>query len=61
VATINRNLTLGHRANIGEDVQQIEFSEGEEITVLQEWSDHFLCRSRDGLLFNVPREAVDPD
>lgn len=59
MATIKRALALGHRANTGEDVRQVEFAVGDEVVVLQEWSDFFLCRNTDGLLFNVPKDAID--
>lgn len=61
MATITRKLRLGHRANTGEDVREVEFAVGDEVTVLAEWSDSLLCRNADGLLFHVPKDAVDTD
>ena len=33
MATIKQDLTLGHRANLGEEVEEISFSAGDEVTV----------------------------
>ena len=59
MATIKQDLTLKHQSNLGEDVEEISFSAGDEVTVLQEWSDRFLVKNDDGQLFNVPKEAVE--
>jgi hypothetical protein len=61
MAKMRRALILGHRANLGEDVEQVAFEAGEEITVLKEWAESCLCKSADGKLFNVPKEAVESD
>ncbi len=50
--------TLKHQANLGEDVAEVELSEGEELTVLKEWKLHYLVKNSDGKLFNVPKPLV---
>jgi len=38
----------------------VEFAAGEPITILQEWRDWYLIKNADGLVFNVPKEMVEP-
>ena len=60
MATINRSITLRHQANLGEDVQDVEFSQGAEITLLKEWENHCLVKDGEGRVFNAPKDAVTP-
>ena len=60
-AHITRPITLGHRANTGEDTAQVALAKGEEVTILAEWSEHYLIRNGAGQLFNAPKDAVSPD
>jgi len=55
MATIKKAITLKHQANLGEDPEDVAFSEGDEVTVLNEWEDCSLCKSEDGMLFNIPK------
>jgi hypothetical protein len=59
MATIKQAITLKHQSNLGEEVEEVSFAEGDEVTVLKEWDDRFLCKNGDGRLFNVPKELVD--
>ena len=54
-------LTLKAHANLGEEVEDVEFSAGEELTVLKEWDHHYLVRNADGKLFNVRKELLKTD
>ena len=56
---ISKAITLKHQANLGEEIEEVEFSEGDEITVLKEWAESFLCKNAEGQLFNIPKEFVD--
>jgi len=58
MATITKAITLKHQSNLGEDPQEVAFSEGDEVTVLNEWADRSLCKSQDGLLFNIPNDHL---
>ena len=58
MATLNQALTLRHQANLGEDVAEVAFEAGTEVTLLQEWEQHCLVKDDDGRLFNVPKDAV---
>ena len=59
MATINKAITLKHRANLGEEAEDVEFAEGDEVTVLNEWQDRSLCKNEDGLLFNIRKAHLD--
>lgn len=59
MAKMRRAETLGHRANLGEEVEQVAFEAGQEITILKEWAESYLCKSTDGRLFNVPKDAIE--
>ena len=59
MATIKKALTLKHQSNLGEDVEDVSFSEGDEVTVLKQWDESYLCKNDDGQLFNIPKEAVE--
>ena len=53
MATIKKAITLKHQSNLGEDPEEVAFSEGDEVTVLNEWEDRSLCKNEDGMLFNI--------
>ena len=59
MATIKKAITLKHQSNLGEDPEEVAFSEGDEITVLNEWEDRSLCKNEDGLLFNIRKAHLD--
>jgi hypothetical protein len=60
MAKMRRAATLGHRSNLGEDVEQVQLEAGQEVTVLKEWADRYLCKTADGRLFNVAKELIEP-
>ena len=51
--------TLKAQANLGEEVEDIEFSSGDELTVLKEWANAYLVKNDDGKLFNIQKEQVE--
>jgi hypothetical protein len=55
MATITQAITLKHQANLGEDVEEVALSEGDEVSVLNEWEDSSLCKTADGWHFNIPK------
>jgi len=59
MASIKQAITVKHQSNLGEDVEDVPFAEGDEVTVLKEWGDHYLCKNDAGQLFNLPKEAVE--
>ncbi len=54
---MKESVTLQHQANLGEEIEEVEFEEGEELTVLQEWESAWLAKNADGKIFNV-RKAL---
>jgi hypothetical protein len=58
MAKLTKALTLKHQSNLSEDVEEVSFSAGEEVTLLKEWDRSFLVKNDDGKLFNVPKDAV---
>ena len=59
MATIKKAITLKHQSNLGEDPEEVAFSEGDEVTVLNEWEDRSLCKNEDGVLFNIRKAHLD--
>jgi hypothetical protein len=59
MANIKQAITLKHQSNLGEDPQEVAFSEGDEVTILKEWEDRSLCKSEDGRHFNIPNDHLD--
>ena len=57
-ATISQAITLAHRANLGEEPEPVEFQPGDEVTILKEWDDRYLCKNESGQLFNVPKQYL---
>ncbi|MFI5314753.1 MAG: hypothetical protein ACHQ6T_03560 [Myxococcota bacterium] len=53
-------ITLKHQANLGEDLEDIELSAGDELSVLQEWDTAWLAKTSDGKLFNVKKDLAEP-
>jgi hypothetical protein len=58
MSRIRRDVTLKHRANLGEDVQKIDLAEGDVVTVLKEWARHYLVKDSEGRVFNVEKDLV---
>ena len=42
---LKSNATLKHQANLGEDLAEVEFAAGDELSVLQEWDHAWLAKS----------------
>jgi len=53
-------VTLKHQANLGEDLEDVELSAGDELSVLQEWETAWLAKTSDGKLFNVKKDLAEP-
>jgi len=58
MATLTQDVTLKHRANLGDPVGQITLSAGASITILSEWSEHYLARDSQGRIFNICKQVV---
>jgi hypothetical protein len=60
MATIKRDLTLKHQANLGEEAADVAFAAGDEVTLLKEWDERYLVKNDAGQIFNVPKDDVTP-
>ena len=61
MATISKDVSLEHQANLGEEVESVEFKQGEKVTILKEWRDSYLCRNSAGQLYNIPKQFISQD
>jgi hypothetical protein len=57
---IKRSVQYKHQANLGEEVAEVAFSAGDELTVLQDWENSWLAKTSDGKLFNVKKDVAEP-
>ncbi len=57
---IKDDITLKAQANLGEEIEEIDFASGTELAVLQEFDTAWLVKDEDGKLFNVKKELADP-
>jgi hypothetical protein len=44
MATVKEAFTAGHRATTGDEIEQIDFDEGEDVNLLKEWDHHYLVQ-----------------
>ena len=56
---LKEDLSLKHQANLGEEVEEVEFASGTELEVLQEFDAVWLCKNDDGQLFNVKKDQAE--
>ncbi len=56
---IKDDITLKAQANLGEDIEEIEFASGAELAVLHEFATAWLVKDDDGKLFNVKKELAE--
>ena len=59
MAKIKEAVTLKHRANLGEQAEEVQFEAGQEVTVLKEWAQSYLCKNDEGQLFHVPKDQLE--
>lgn len=58
MATVKSDITLKHQTSLGEEIEEVRFSAGDEIEILQEWSDSYLGKNDAGQVFNFPKDFV---
>ncbi len=56
---IKDTVTLKTQANLGEDIEEVEFEAGTELAVLQAFGPVWLVKDDDGRLFNVKKELAE--
>jgi hypothetical protein len=53
------SVTLRHQANLGEDVSEVNFEEGNELQVLQTYRTAWLVKDEENRLFNIKKELAE--
>ncbi len=48
------------QANLGEEIEDLDFAAGSELEVLQEFDTGWLVKTEDGKLIHVKKELADP-
>ncbi len=59
MATLKQATTLKHRTNLGEEIEEVSFDAGDEVTVLKDWDDRSLCKNDAGQLFNIEKNLLE--
>ena len=59
MATLKQATTLKHQPNLGEEIEEVSFEAGDEVTVLKRWADSALCKNDAGQLFNIANDLLD--
>ncbi len=57
---LKANNTFKVQANLGEEIEDLDFAAGSELEVLQEFDTAWLVKTEDGKLINVKKELADP-
>jgi hypothetical protein len=53
------DITLKHLSNLGEEIEDVDFSAGDELTILQEWDEAWLAKNDSGQFFNIRKELAE--
>jgi hypothetical protein len=56
---IREDITLKHQSNLGEEIEDVDFSAGDELTILQEWDESWLAKNDAGQFFNIKKELAE--
>jgi hypothetical protein len=57
---LKSRMTLKFQANLGEEVDSLDFEAGTEFEVLQEFDTAWLAKTDDGKLVTVLKDLADP-
>ncbi len=61
MAKLKQAVTLKHTASVGSETEDVAFEKGDEVTVLKEWTDYYLAKNSDGMIFNIEKALIDED
>ena len=60
MATVKEAFTCKYQSTKNSEIEEAEFSPGDEVEVVKEWSnDMCLVKNGDGVVFNVPTKNLD--
>jgi hypothetical protein len=58
--TITQDVLVYHRLQKDADPGEVTLSSGDSVQIIKEWARHYLIKTSDGKLFNIPKDYVDP-
>ena len=60
MATVKEAFTYKFQSTKNSEIEEAEFSPGDEVEVVKEWgNDMLLVKNGDGVVFNVPKKNID--
>ena len=60
MATIKEDITLKFITTKDGDLEETNFSGGDEVEVLETWETHYLIKDDEGHHYNIPKDKLDP-
>ncbi len=60
MATFNEDTTLKFQTTTEEDIEETEFSAGDEVELVETWDNYYLIKDDDGHFYNVAKDKVSP-
>lgn len=59
MATFTEDITLKFVTTTDADMEETEFSAGDEVEILETWEAHYLIKDDDGHYYNVPKDKLE--
>ena len=58
--TITQDVLMYHRLQKDAEPGEVILTTGDQVHIVKEWARHYLIKTTDGKLFNIPKDYVDP-
>ena len=58
--TITQAVLMYHRLQKDAEPAEVILNAGDTVQIVKEWARHYLIKTPDGKLFNIPKDYVDP-
>ena len=59
MATFKEDTTLKFQSTKDGDMEETDFSAGDEVEIVETWDNHFLIKDDDGHYYNVTKDKLD--
>ena len=59
MATIKADITLKFMSTKDGDMEEASFSAGDEVEIVETWTDYVLIKDDDGHLMNIAKDKLD--
>ena len=59
MATIKENITLKFMTTKDGDLEETNFSSGDDVEVLETWETHYSIKDDDGHHYSIPKDKLD--